>query len=730
MKKTFITLINTLFTVLLFAQTTQSGLIQEYREENDKRPLQGVEIEIKHAQSTVSDKKGKFMLEFRTLTPGKKVNVRRIEKLGYEIFNKEALEQWNINPEEPFTIVMVRQDVFKKIKDHYNKISSKSYAEQHARERAKLEKELEDGKITVEKYNDQFHQLEEWYERQLDNIDNYVDRFARIDLNKLDTEERKIIALIEQGNLSAAIEAYNQLDLLAKYKAEYDDQRILLQANEQIQKKIAEKNKNMNTTFAMIKRQISTYQIGGRQDDFAKIDSIYTKLVEINPHDIDICLSYLGFLTFQCEYNKAYDMGMHIIKGDYTQSQYASCVSYLAEILFRRKNMTEAERYALQALHYYDEASEEYYELLELLAAIYSDSDQTDKANDIYNKMIELSANHIERKVTLLENLAFRYDVQGKYEIAKQLRKDCLHLLDSLPEDTIELAQKYFDSYTYQRWKAVVQTNLGKTYLSLGDYDNALNTLLPVMDQLRYLTTRNPDHNNQYLYYALNTLGNIYFYQNNFEQCKESFRQALMPISSMYAKDSVVYSDEYAMLLNNLGYINYSTKNYDQSYEYYKQSLELRRIDYKRLPNANYKYELARILLNLSLLCEKTQSYSQCIEYASEALGYIADVYSMYPDIFDIKRNYLWDLRLLAVSYQNLGDNKMSQQYMDQLYNLDSKDPYVYDVQGEIYLIKGDINKARKMWEKVLDLEPNYLDKIAPESSVLHDKLQALGYQL
>lgn len=730
MKKTLITIVAIFFKVLLFAQTTQSGLIQEYREENDKRPLQGVEIEIKHAQSTVSDKKGKFMLEFRTLTPGKKVNVRRIEKLGYEIFNKEALEQWNINPEEPFTIVMVRQDVFKKIKDHYNEISSKSYAEQHAREVKRLEEERQSGKITEEELREELAQLEDWYEKQLDNIDNYVDRFARIDLNKLDTEERKIIALVEQGNLSAAIEAYNQLDLLAKYKAEYDDQRILLQAKEQIQQKIAEKNKNMNTTFAMIKRQISTYQIGGSQNDFAKIDSIYTHLVEINPHNIDICLSYLGFLTFQCEYNKAYDMGMHIINGGYTQSQYATCVSYLAEILFRRKNMIEAERYASQALEYYDETSEEYFELLELLAAIYSDNDETDKANDVYNKMIELSANHIERKVTLLEDLAFRYGAQGKYEIAKQLRKDCLHLLDSLPEDTIELAQKYFDPYTYQRWKAVVQTNLGMTYLSLFDYDNALNTLLPVIDQLHYLTTRNPDHNSQYLYYALNTLGNVYFYKNDIEQCKESFRQALIPVSSMYAKDSVVYSDEYAMLLNNLGYINYSTKNYDQSYEYYKQSLELRRIDYKRLPNANYKYELARILLNLSLLCEKTQSYSQCIEYASEALGYIADVYSMYPDIFDIKRNYLWDLRLLAVSYQNLGDNKMSQQYMDQLYNLDSKDPYVYDVQGEIYLIKGDINKARKMWEKVQQLDPSYLNKIAPETSVLFEKLQSLGYNL
>ena len=266
-----------LFLCSAYSQTSQLGIVKEYREKNEKRPLNGVEIEIKFAQSTVSDKKGKFCLEFRTLSPGKKVNIRRIEKLGYEIFNKDALEQWNINPEEPFTIVMIRQDAFKKIKDHYSIISSKSYAEQHEREKQKLEQERIKGKITEEKLKAELLQLDEWYEQQLDNIENYVDRFARIDLSELSNEEQQIIKLIESGNLEEAILSYEQYDLLNKYREEYNDQKDLLKAKSQIQKKIIEKNKNMNNIFAMIERQISTYQISGGRQYFAKIDSIYVK---------------------------------------------------------------------------------------------------------------------------------------------------------------------------------------------------------------------------------------------------------------------------------------------------------------------------------------------------------------------------------------------------------------------------------------------------------------------
>ncbi|MDE6023154.1 MAG: hypothetical protein K2G13_06590, partial [Muribaculaceae bacterium] len=103
------------------AQTVQKGTVQEYNEKSKKTPLAGVELRVRNAGSSISDKNGNFTLNFAIGKPGEHVDFRSIEKKGYEIFNKEALSQWNINPNKPFVIVMCRSDKFKKIRDNYLK---------------------------------------------------------------------------------------------------------------------------------------------------------------------------------------------------------------------------------------------------------------------------------------------------------------------------------------------------------------------------------------------------------------------------------------------------------------------------------------------------------------------------------------------------------------------------------------------------------------------------------
>ena len=171
----------------------------------------------------VSDRKGDFLLEFRTFKPGQRANVRRIEKTGYEIFNKEALEQWNINPDVPFTIVMVKQELFKQIRDNYSKISSQSYADQYEREKAALDKERQEGRLSEERHREELENLSDWYDTQLDNLDNYVDRFARIDLAELDENERAIIELVKEGELEEAMARYDEWGLIEIIESEVTD---------------------------------------------------------------------------------------------------------------------------------------------------------------------------------------------------------------------------------------------------------------------------------------------------------------------------------------------------------------------------------------------------------------------------------------------------------------------------------------------------------------------------
>lgn len=98
MNRIIFIIITILTGIAVNAQTTQPGIVQEYNEKAKKTPLSGVEVTAKYAASTVSDKNGKFTLSFLTGKPGQHIDLRSIKKNGYEIFNKEAVEQWNMNP--------------------------------------------------------------------------------------------------------------------------------------------------------------------------------------------------------------------------------------------------------------------------------------------------------------------------------------------------------------------------------------------------------------------------------------------------------------------------------------------------------------------------------------------------------------------------------------------------------------------------------------------------------
>lgn len=207
-----------IYTHALFAQSRQNGIVLEYNERNQKTPLPDVEILVTNAGSTISDKEGKFLLTFRTRKLGDKVMVRRIEKLGYEIFNKDALKEWNITGEQhTFMIVMCKSEKFKRIRDNYFRISSESYAKQYQIEKQKLANLKKESKMMDDEYEKALHNLKVQYESQLNNLDNYVERFARIDLSELSEKESEIIRMIENGNIEGAIAAYEEMNLEIRY---------------------------------------------------------------------------------------------------------------------------------------------------------------------------------------------------------------------------------------------------------------------------------------------------------------------------------------------------------------------------------------------------------------------------------------------------------------------------------------------------------------------------------
>ena len=89
------------------AQSVQHGVVMEYKGTEAKTALANVSIAVRNAQRTMSDSEGRFRLDFRTLQAGDKVEVREIERDGYVIFNRDAIDEWRIAKGDAlFTIVL------------------------------------------------------------------------------------------------------------------------------------------------------------------------------------------------------------------------------------------------------------------------------------------------------------------------------------------------------------------------------------------------------------------------------------------------------------------------------------------------------------------------------------------------------------------------------------------------------------------------------------------------
>lgn len=287
------------------ARTTQKGLVKEYNEKARKTPLAGVELRVRHAGSTVSDNRGEFLLDFPTLNPGDNISVREIGKDGYEVFNKDAIEQWNVNPEKPFTIVMCRSDKFKKIKDNYERVSSASYDRQMRREQEELARLKSEGRIRQEEYERKLAKLSQNYEAQLDRLDAYVERFARIDLSELSDGEQEIIDLVSEGRLDEAIAKYEERNYVAQYLRERSDLSTITNAIDKLDALRKDKELSSDSLLAAVDRQIDTYILAGGKDNFASAEKIILEIADADTTNLERQLKAGEFLGGQNKYQEA-----------------------------------------------------------------------------------------------------------------------------------------------------------------------------------------------------------------------------------------------------------------------------------------------------------------------------------------------------------------------------------------------------------------------------------------
>lgn len=671
MKRIFYTFFVLIITNIGMAQTTQNGVVKEYNEKKQKTPLAGVELIIKNAGSCVSDKKGLFSLKFRTLKPGDRVEYSRIEKSGYELFNKDAVEEWRIaNDGSTFTIVLCKSSKFKALKDKYNAVASKSYAEQQKKEIAILEAQLKVGKIQQAEFQKKLNELKKIYDEQLENLDNYIDRFARIDLSELSKEEQKIIDLINDGKISEAISAYEDLGLEEQYLQAQSNINETKNAIKQLSQIKASNEQILADTYSAIIRMNDTRRLQGGENNYRKIGETLKNIMEADTMNFKNVSIYADFLIEQTNHTEAIYYLSRAFNLTTDMENKAGIMQRLGSEYMRVGKIDDCERCLRNSEKILDSIQLKmdkrrkdvlYGVLYRNLADVYNTLHDLKQAEEYYKRALavfpseNLSNKDVDRLLSIMINFGTLYTLSSRSQEAIALLIQADSLLNATYSPEFKEKQLHISS--------VLNNQLATAYGNLKQYEESHKYFSKTAELASTLTKINPQAYSIEELYIQNNWGGLCLRQKKYAEAESHFQIAYNVSNQLATHNQSIYNRLLCLIVG--GSLGQSKVCQSEKWQQGKDILD------RILPEMLKIHETNKLLVvpYLSIL------YIQC-----------------------------------AYAYMHHLDYENALGMVNKAIELTPENANCYDSKGEILYNSGDVSAAKEMWDKVIEINSNYLE--------------------
>lgn len=692
MKNIIIATILILSALAVGAKTVQTGVVREYKGKAKKTALAGVELQVYPAQSTASDRNGNFRLEFLTLKPGERINVRRIEKEGYEIFNKDALEQWNLNPTATFMIVMCRSNMFKQLKDTYYKNSGERYARQYRKAQDELKRLKDQNKIQQKEYIERLEQLEQEYGRQLENLDNYVDRFARIDLSEISPVEQEIIELVQAGKIDEAIAKYEELNAKEKLLDGISKRKEVGEAIStltEIDRNLAADN---DTLYAVVERQIQTLQLGGAENN-EKIRRLYCDIADADTTNIEWLIDTGNFLyEYAADHQAALGYfhkalaSAEALHGPRSE-EVAKVMNNLGVVCNDLGEFSNALDYLQRALEIrlavHGEENNLTATTYQNLGNTYLDSGDPNKALEYFQKALDINQKVLDPEAP---DIAVSYnDIGNAWCVMGDYAKGLEYLNKAL-----EIQKKNYGEEHLQ--VAAILNNIGYLQSTTGNYQEALDNHQKALSiQEKIVGSDHPD-----TAISNNNIGSTYFHTGDFTKALEYFRKALDIREKAFGERHPSVGESY----NNLGVVCIELGDYHGARDNLEKTLEVYKSVYEGDNEA-----VAVIYNNLANLCSSLGDFRKALEYNEKALEINERIFGPeHPQVALSHNN-------LGTTYGNLGEHQKGLEHLQKALDIRIKvlgadHPDVatgYNNIGTVYSDLGDYDKALEYYRKSLE---------------------------
>jgi tetratricopeptide (TPR) repeat protein len=181
------------------------------------------------------------------------------------------------------------------------------------------------------------------------------------------------------------------------------------------------------------------------------------------------------------------------------------------------------------------------------------------------------------------------------------------------------------------------------------------------------------------------------------------------------------YPYRLANIYSNLATIEMYSGNFKDAVTYYENSLNYLNMLYQDNPDA-YCFDLGRVQLNLCIL------YSQYLNDQDKARNYCDMAIASFEHAVRLNEAYKSYLSLAfnskAYSYAYSEDYVQAIMIFDECIARWPDDANIYDSKGEVFLMLEQYEQAKQMWDKVMELDPDFLKT---HQSTLYTKLKEMG---
>ncbi len=691
----------------------------EYTEHHEKRPLAGVIINVKDAGSKTSSQDGSLTLQFNTLKPGNKVELTSAKKEGYEIMNKDGVKQWFISSDNtPFTILLIKSNYFTLLKQRITQTSTNSYKTKFNKAKKEIEELKKNGKIKEDEYNQRLEELEQERKNALQNLNNYIDQFARIDLSEVSEEEQKILNMVEQGQIDEAVKAYDELNISNKLRQARDEIKKLTEAEVKISDKKAEKTNEIKELIAKQEREIATLKIAGGKDNFDKICRILKENALADTSNLEEVIKYADFAYTQNNYKEAEKFYLICLNGSDLLYNFLALYG-LAQIFEYTNRENLAEECLEFVLKVLENTNEKDFLAISTslqvhLGALYAQTEDYIKANEFILHAIEgltqLSDQNSEKQRNELASIWHNLGVYYNYAISDYTKAEEF-LLKAL-ENFNQLFNQ--DPDTYRGDLAKTQHSLGNLYSKLDKHTRAEEFYHKALESYNQLFDQNPDAYRKELAATQKSLANWYFKLPEYTKAEEFYLKTLENYDQLFIKDPNTYRENLAWTQFRLGDV-YCNVNKDSIAEgFYLKALE----NYNQLfikDPKTYREDLAWTQDKLGdVYCNVNKD--------SIAEGFYLKALENYRLLLEEKSDtFLLNIGSVQFSLLTLyyNESKLDKYYtmidaslntfevLFQKYNkYKSQLVFLRNQKGERYLEENDLDKAIELSERAYELDP------------------------